>query len=103
MAVIHISEAEAAKDFTGLMAKARAGEEIYIDGGSRPVRITTALPESQGAFTPLYTQPRLISEILADLKRNPSSATLDDQFGNDLEEIIRSHEHERSIDPWEAS
>jgi hypothetical protein len=104
MAVIHISEAEAAKDFTGLIAKARAGEEIYIDDGTTPLRLAKAvyIPSSH-TLIPRYTEPRLISEILADMERNSSSAILDDKFGDDLEAVIRSHEHERPFDPWEAS
>ena len=31
MAITHISEAEAAADFPGLLARVRAGEEIVID------------------------------------------------------------------------
>jgi hypothetical protein len=31
MAVIHISEAEAARDFAGLLARVRAGAEVVID------------------------------------------------------------------------
>ena len=33
MAVIHISEAEAARDFAGLLARVRAGTEVVIEGG----------------------------------------------------------------------
>jgi len=103
MAVIHISEAEAAKDFSGLAAKARAGEEVYIDDGTTPLRLAKVahIPLSQ-RLMPRYTEPRLASEILADLDRNPSDVTLDDQFGNDLEAAIRAHEHETLIDPWES-
>src|SRR5271170_8310704 len=39
MAVIHISEAEAAGDFAALMARVRAGEEIVIESGSYPVAV----------------------------------------------------------------
>ena len=39
MATIHISEAEAARDFAGLIAKVRAGAEIVIENGSLPPAI----------------------------------------------------------------
>jgi len=35
--VIHISEAEAASDFAALMARVRAGAEVIIENGARPV------------------------------------------------------------------
>ena len=45
MAVIHISEADAARDFAGLMAHVRAGAEIVIESDAAPV----SMP-SQGCF-----------------------------------------------------
>jgi antitoxin (DNA-binding transcriptional repressor) of toxin-antitoxin stability system len=43
MAIIHISEAEAASDFAALMARVRAGEEIVIESGSHPVAVIRAV------------------------------------------------------------
>lgn len=97
MAVIHISEAEAAKDFLSLARKARDGEEFLIEGGSVSLRLSRAddLPHSSTG--------RPISEILASMeRRSDSHVTLDDHFGDDLEQVIQSHEHERLIDPWES-
>jgi len=37
------------------------------------------------------------------MEANPCDVLLDDQFGNDMEEIIRSHQNEFLRDPWEAS
>jgi antitoxin (DNA-binding transcriptional repressor) of toxin-antitoxin stability system len=42
MAVIHISEAEAARDFAGLLARVRAGAEIVIENGAQPVAVLPA-------------------------------------------------------------
>lgn len=39
MAVIHISEADAARDFAGLMARVRAGVEIVIENGTYPAAV----------------------------------------------------------------
>jgi hypothetical protein len=103
MAIIHISEAEAANDFERVMSKAFDGEEIVIDGSRGAVRLTKEVPAAQTAFAPLYSEPRLLSEIIADMKRNPSSATLDGGYSEHLEEVIRSHEHETLRNPWEAS
>jgi antitoxin (DNA-binding transcriptional repressor) of toxin-antitoxin stability system len=40
--VIHISEADAASDFTSLMTRVRAGAEIIIENGERPVAVLHA-------------------------------------------------------------
>ena len=40
--VIHISEAEAANDFAGLLARVRAGAEIVIESGKLPVAVIHA-------------------------------------------------------------
>ncbi len=40
--VSHISEAEAASDFAALMARVRAGAEIIIENGERPVAVLHA-------------------------------------------------------------
>jgi prevent-host-death family protein len=37
--VIHISEAEAARDFAGLLARVRAGDEIVIGDAAHPVAV----------------------------------------------------------------
>ena len=45
MATIHISEAEAIRDFAGVMAHVRAGRQVVIENGSHPVAIlNTAIP-----------------------------------------------------------
>jgi antitoxin (DNA-binding transcriptional repressor) of toxin-antitoxin stability system len=37
--VVHISEAEVASNFAALMARVRAGAEVIIESGKRPVAI----------------------------------------------------------------
>lgn len=96
MAVIHISEAEAARDLSSILTRVSAGEQVQIDKDSESFLIVPVVPGRR------LEQPRLISEILASMKEHPSDAKLDDQFGNDLEEVIRLHEHERLRDPWES-
>jgi len=39
MAVIHMSEAEAARDFAGGLARVRDGAEIVIESNDRPVAV----------------------------------------------------------------
>ncbi len=84
MATIHISEADAATDFAGLMNRVRAGDEVIIDSGMQPVAVlrSAALPR------------RSISESIAlaearsrELGYKP---VMDADFAADMEEIIRN-------------
>lgn len=82
MAVIHISEAEAARDFAGLMARVRAGAEVVIDDESSPAVVLHVVAERP---------VRRLSESLRMAKEHGSIATLDGGFASDLEAIINSH------------
>ena len=95
MAVIHISEAEAARDLAGVLNRVAAGEEIQIDKDASSFKIVSVGEQQKD-------KPRLLSEILAAMKLHPYEGVLDDQFGNDVEEGIRLHEHESLRDPWES-
>jgi len=91
MAVIHISRAEAASDFDGLLALAANGDEVFIEANERVV--ARLLP----ADAP---RPRLLSESLKILKQRGSTVTLDGEFGRDLEVVIASHS-EPLKNPWD--
>ncbi len=82
MAVIHISEAEAARDFAALLARVRAGAEVVIDDGPH-----TAVVLCVAAERPV----RLLSESLRLAKEHGSTVTLDGGFAHDLEAVINSH------------
>jgi len=92
--VIHVSEIEAASDFTALMARVRAGAEVIIESGRRPVAILHAAE-------PLR---RNISECIAVAKAHEEETgrapILDADFANDMEEILR---HRKPWNPpaWE--
>ncbi len=82
MATIHISEAEAARDFAGLMAKVRAGAEIVIEHGTNPLAVLhSAVPS-----------PRTISEsieIARKLQQETGEAPiLEADFAGDAAEIL---------------
>jgi len=79
--VIHISEAEATNDFASLMARVREGAEVVIEKDARPVAIVR----------PAEPNVRLLSESLRLAKEHGSKATLDRDFGRDLEDVINSH------------
>lgn len=88
MGTIHISEAEAARDFAELMARVRAGAEVVIENGTLPVAVLHA-----------PTPPRRsISECIALAKKHEEETgeapVLDADFAADVEEIINNRK------PW---
>jgi antitoxin (DNA-binding transcriptional repressor) of toxin-antitoxin stability system len=80
--IIHVSEAEAASNFTALMARVRAGAEIVIENGERPVAVLHAAE-------PLR---RSISECIALAKTHEDETgeapILDPGLAGDVEEIL---------------
>ncbi len=92
MAVVHISRAEAAIDFDGLMARAANGDEILIE--SNACVVAKLLPGDA-------PRPRLLSESLRILKERGSAVTLDGEFGSDLEGIINSHREPLNPPAWD--
>ncbi len=91
MAVIHISEAEAARDFAALLARVRAGEEIVIESDAPAVVLRVAVPAGPG---------RLLSEVIAAAESRGSSARLDGSFAHDLEEAVNSHPEPLEPPSW---
>ena len=93
MAVIRISEADAARDFAGLMARVRLGAEVVIENDARAVAVVrAAVPTAPG---------RLLSEIIAAAESRGSSAVLDGGFTRDLEEAIKSHPEPLDLPSWD--
>ncbi|MGB6130183.1 MAG: hypothetical protein WBG54_00240 [Acidobacteriaceae bacterium] len=88
MAVIHISEADAARDFAGLLARVRAGAEIVIESETHPAAVLRAAEPPR----------RSISECIALAKKHEEETgeapVLDPDFAADVEEIIRNRK------PW---
>ena len=82
MAVIHISEAEATRDFAAVMAHIRSGAEVVIENGSSAVAIVR--PSGDPNL-------RTLSESLRLARERGSTATLDGDFAADLEAAIESH------------
>jgi antitoxin (DNA-binding transcriptional repressor) of toxin-antitoxin stability system len=94
MAAVHISEAEAASDFAGLMARVRAGEEVVIESGDRPVAVIRSV-----------TVPhRSISETIARSKASAEelgyTPAMDLEFASDLDEIVRNRKP-RELAAWD--
>jgi antitoxin (DNA-binding transcriptional repressor) of toxin-antitoxin stability system len=80
MATFHISEAEASRDFAGLIARVRAGAEVVIDSGAYPVAVlhTPAPPR------------RSIEECIALLPAD-SQATIGEAFASDVAAALAAH------------
>lgn len=90
--VIHISEAEAASDFAGLLSRVRAGTEVVIEQDAKPVALI---------IPPAHRPGRLLSEAIAMAEARGSTVTLDEDFARDLEEVINSHREPLSPSKWE--
>ncbi len=86
--IIHISEAEAASDFAGVLARVRAGAEIVIEGNEPVVVVRSEPPRA-----------RLISECVALAKAHEEETgkapVLDSDFAADVEEIVKNRK------PWD--
>ena len=81
MPVIHVSEADAANDFASLLARVRAGAEVVIERDAEAVAV----------IRPAAAHARLLTESLRLAKARGSDATLDANFGRDLEAVVSSH------------
>ncbi len=82
--VVHISEAEAARDFSAVMDRALAGEEIVVRRGDK--EIVLLIPERK-----VLSGGRTIGEII-ELARHRKTgpgglAKVDDEFAADMEKI----------------
>ena len=111
MAVIHISEADAARDFAGLMARVREGAEVVIESDARPVAVVRP---AGGEFPGSPTtgpgrwgeefRPRPLSESIALAKKHAEELgyepRMDPEFAADLEEIVRNRKP-WNPPPWE--
>lgn len=88
--VIRISEAEAAGDFAAVLDRVRAGIEIVIENGNRPVAI----------LRPAEPTRRTISECIAQLPED-STATIDPDFAKDVEAAVESHREPLNPPAWD--
>ena len=88
--VIHISEAEAASDFAGLLARVRAGAEVVIENGKLPVAVIHA---------PVLPR-RSISECISLLPET-STAIMDADFAKDVEAAIESQREPLEPSAWD--
>jgi hypothetical protein len=93
MAVPHITEAELARDVHGVLEKIRQGAEIIVEREAQPLAVIKS-PQLRG---------RPIDECIALASAHGSHATLDDQLGKDLEDIINSRREPLTPPEWDES
>jgi antitoxin (DNA-binding transcriptional repressor) of toxin-antitoxin stability system len=91
MAVLHMSEAELARDIHAVLEKVRQGAEVIIEQNNQPVAVIKPAP----------TVGRAISDVIAELETRGSHAILDDDFSKDLEAVIESHREPLNAPPWD--
>jgi antitoxin (DNA-binding transcriptional repressor) of toxin-antitoxin stability system len=90
MATFHISEAEAAREFAGLMARVRAGAEIVIENDARPVAVLRSPNPPR----------RTIEECIALLSPD-SPATIDEDFAADVAAAVAAHRQPLNPPAWD--
>lgn len=84
MAIVHISEAEAAKDFPGLLSRVREGAEVVIDDETGPV----AVMRSPEGLDPSMAATMARALRLRELRGE--DLYIDSDFAADVAERIRN-------------
>jgi antitoxin (DNA-binding transcriptional repressor) of toxin-antitoxin stability system len=86
--VVHVSEADLARDLAAILERVQAGVEVVIERGAQPLAVIRAVSPSR----------RTISECIAlaaaHEKETGSAPVLDADFAADVEEIVRNRQ------PW---
>jgi antitoxin (DNA-binding transcriptional repressor) of toxin-antitoxin stability system len=80
MAVLHISEAELARDVHAVLDRVQSGAEVIVERNAQPVAVLRAAEP----------QRRKLSEIAAALPED-STAVIDPSFAKDVQEVIYRH------------
>ncbi len=85
--ILHITEAEAARDFSAVLARVRAGVEVVIDGLDPVMLVRVESPPA-----------RLLSESIELAKSSevttPEIPRIDADYGRDIESVIKNRK------PW---
>ena len=89
---LRITEDELARDVRAVLERVEQGGEVIIEREDhQPVAVISA-PRRSG---------RPVTEILEEARRRRSSATLDEDFGKDMEEVIAAHRTPWKPPSWE--
>jgi antitoxin (DNA-binding transcriptional repressor) of toxin-antitoxin stability system len=93
--VVHISESEAASDFSLVMTRVREGAEVIIERDAKPVAVVRPPEAARGR--PISQSIALAEAHAKELGYEP---TMDPDFAADLREIIKSRKP-RNLSTWE--
>jgi antitoxin (DNA-binding transcriptional repressor) of toxin-antitoxin stability system len=88
--VLHISEADLAKDVRSIVQRVQSGAQVVIERDAQPVAVIR---------TPEPVR-RTISECIALLPAN-STATIDPDFAKDVEAAIAAHREPLEPPAWD--
>jgi antitoxin (DNA-binding transcriptional repressor) of toxin-antitoxin stability system len=88
--VVHISEADLAKDVRSVMQRVQTGAEVVIERDAQPVAV----------IRPPEPVRRKISECIA-LLPSDSTATIDPDFATDVEAAIAAHREPLEPPIWD--
>lgn len=94
VAVIRISEADAARDFAGLMARVRTGVEVVIESAAQPVAVL------RSAIPPRRSISESIALAEARSKKLGYEPVMDAEFAADMKEIVRNRKP-RDTSVWD--
>jgi len=90
VAILHISEAELARDLAAALDRVQSGAEIVIERDQKAVAVLRAAEPGR----------RKLSEIAAALPKD-STATLDPGFAADVQTFVDSHREPLNPPEWE--
>jgi prevent-host-death family protein len=90
MAIVHITEAELARDIGSVLDRVQSGTEIVIERNAKPVAV----------LRPAEPRRRKLSEIVASLSEH-STATVDADFAADVQAFIERHREPLNPPDWD--
>ncbi|HUD99616.1 MAG TPA: hypothetical protein VMR62_08580 [Bryobacteraceae bacterium] len=82
MEPVRMTGAEVANNFAGVLEKLRHGAEIVVEQDQRPIAV----------ISPIRGPGRPIDDCIALAKAHGSGATLDEEYSQELEEIVASRQ-----------
>ena len=92
MPTIHIPESEVAKNFAAVLAHLRSGTDVAVEENCETVALVTRPTKRPG---------RMLSEIIALMEAQGSTATVDEDFARDVEAAIEAHREPLDPTAWD--
>jgi hypothetical protein len=100
MATLHITEAEAARDFHAVLARVRDGAEVVVENDRHPVAVIRAPQEPDRSM-----EYRSIDEAIAIAEAFESrlgyAPVPDPDFARDVQEAIGAHREPLDPPAWD--